>query len=152
MATRKTYTSEQKKALVQRYRDRYIEAPRSYIKGQKVTAEIFDSLHESEQWHRIYMNYVRKIESRGKQSMPEKKVSFAKIRAALNTIEKSIDYMSDNQIQKTLAAFEDIKKYYEDKNSREQEQRVKELEGKEAQLKAQLEKVLKEKSKLINVE
>jgi len=148
MATRKTYSLEEKRELIDKYKSRYIEAPRSYIKGEKMTAELFDSLHENEQWHRIYMNYVRKNESKN-TTAANKKFSYAKVRSALNTIKNSVDKMSENQLQKTLLAFEEIKQYHEDKKARQQEQKVKELEGKEAQLKAQLEKVMAEKSKLI---
>lgn len=148
MATRKTYTAEQKRELIQKYRSRYVNAPRSFIKGQKITDEIFDSLSEHEQWHRIYMNYVRKNESRDTTSDDNQKISYAKIRAALNTIKNSIDKMSENQIRKTLLAFDEIQLYYDDKKTRAQQQKVKELEEKEAQLKAQLEKILEEKSRL----
>lgn len=149
MATKKTYTKEQKTALVEKYKSRYIAAPRSYANGQKVTEEIFNSLSKSDQWHRIYMNYVRKIDVQENLTTKPRKISFAKIRAALNTIKNSVDYMSDNQLQKTFAAFDEIKQFHDEKISRLQEEKVKELENKETQLKAQLEKIKAEKLKLV---
>lgn len=149
MATRKTYTAEEKRALVEKYKSRYIAAPRSYANGKKVTKEIFQSMSENEQWHRIYMNYVRRLDMKKNQTNAKRKISYAKIRAALNTIKNSVDSMSENQMQKTLAAFEEIKQYHEEKISREQELKVKELEEKEEQLKAQLEKIMEEKAKLV---
>ena len=117
--------------------------------AKKVTEEIFQSMSENEQWHRIYMNYVRRLDMKNNQANAKRKISFAKIRAALNTIKNSVDSMSENQMQKTLAAFEEIKQYHEEKISREQELKVKELEEKEEQLKAQLEKIMEEKAKLV---
>lgn len=153
MATRKTYSDEQKSELINKYKSDYVNSSRSSIKGKKVTKEVFDSLHKDMQWHKIYMNYVRKLDSKDQElAFPETtRISFSKIRKALNTVKDSMDDMSDSQIKKTFDAFDEIKSYYSSKKMREQNQKVKVLEEKEALLKDQLEKILAAKAKLRDI-
>ena len=120
MAKRVTYTTEQKKVLIEKYLPEYLASNRSAIDGKKATKELFDELPEEEQWMKIYVNYVRKLDRPTTKPSEVKTTAFTynTVRFAINTLKKSVDVMTSEQIEKMFKDLEELQPLVESKAER----------------------------------
>ena len=143
MAKRVTYTTEEKKELIEKYLPEYLASKRSTIDGKKATKELFDKLSEEEQWMKIYINYVRKLDRPTTKPSAVKTTAFTynTVRAAINTLKKSIDVMSSEQIEKMFTALEELQPLVESKADRMKKQELQKLAEKKKELADQLKEI-----------
>lgn len=144
MANRVTYTTEEKKELIEKYLPEYLASKRSTIDGKKATKELFDKLSEEEQWMKIYINYVRKLDRPTTKPSSVKspaKFTYNTVRFAINTLKKSIDLMTSEQIEKMFKDLEELQPLVESKVDRMKEQELQKLAEKKKELADQLKEI-----------
>jgi len=143
MAKRVTYTTEEKKELIEKYLPEYLASKRSAIDGKKATKELFDELSEEEQWMKIYINYVRKLDRPTTKPSEVKTTAFTynTVRFAINTLKKSVDVMSSEQIEKMFKDLEELQPLVESKADRMKEQELQKLAEKKKELADQLKEI-----------
>lgn len=140
MAKRVTYTTEEKKELIEKYLPEYLASNRSTIDGKKATKELFDKLSEEEQWMKIYTNYVRKLDRPTPKPSEVKTTAFTynTVRFAINTLKKSIDLMTSEQIEKMFTALEELQPLVESKAERAKAEELQKIADERKRLQAKL--------------
>ena len=120
MAKRVTYTTEEKKELIEKYLPKYLASKRSAIDGKKATKELFEELSEEDQWMKIYINYVKKLDRPTTKPSAVKTTAFTynTVRFAINTLKKSVDQMTSEQIEKMFIALEELQPLVESRAER----------------------------------
>ena len=143
MAKRVTYTTEEKKELIEKYLPEYLASKRSAIDGKKATKELFDELSEEDQWMKIYINYVKKLDRPTTKPSVVKTTAFTynTVRFAINTLKKSVDVMNNEQIEKMFKDLEELQPLVESKADRMKEQELQKLAEKKKELADQLKEI-----------
>ena len=141
MAKRVTYTTEEKKELIKKYLPEYLASKRSTIDGKKATKELFDELSEEEQWMKIYTNYVRKLDRPTTKPSAVKspaKFTYNTVRFAINTLKKSIDLMTSEQIEKMFTALEELQPLVDSRDERAKAEELQKIADERKRLQAKL--------------
>ena len=151
MAKRVTYTTEEKKELIEKYLPEYLASKRSAIDGKKATKELFDELSEEEQWMKIYINYVKKLDRPTTKPSAVKTTAFTynTVRFAINTLKKSIDVMTSEQIEKMFTALEELQPLVESRAERAKEYELQKIANEKKELSDRL-KELEELEKTLS--
>lgn len=132
--TRRTWTDEDKQKLIEEHKPAYLSNKRAKINGKPATEELFNALPLNEQWDKI-KSRLPKPEGTVKRT-PSR---YQEIRTRLNYVEKNIDFITDEQMQKVYEMIEKIKKAGETRVERRKERETERLakEIKEAEAKVQ---------------
>lgn len=118
-----TYSAEAKADLIKKYKPTYLASSRAKINNEKE----FDALDAKKQWNIIYVNYIVKKEKSKSTTVKAVDAPFTynTVRAAINTLKKSVDVMNKEQIAKMFTDLEELSKLAE---TREERMKAAELE------------------------